>query len=185
MSHVKGYFVSHMKNIGERIASIRGNQGVGAFAESIGVNRKTIQRWEAGLAIPDGNSILLLKEKFGVDPSWLLTGESPASVEYGIVVSDAEEVELVQTYRKLARKSRVALRNLFRVYASTIIVGVEMPARPEITPEVKASAGYKPKQRFGVDAQPGKVPFQARQNKQALTSGKPKSVDKKTKKEDE
>lgn len=177
--------MSQIKNIGERVASIRGNQGVGAFAESIGVNRKTIQRWEAGLAIPDGNSILLLKEKFGVDPSWLLTGESPLSVEHGIVVSDAEEVELVQIYRQLARKSRETLRNLFRVYASTIIVGVEMPAMPEITPAVKAAPGYKPRQRFGVGAQPGKVLFQAGQDKPPLMSGKKVPRSKKTKKENE
>lgn len=163
--------MSHIKNIGERVASIRGNMGVIAFAELVGVSRKTIQRWEDGLVIPDGNSMLLLKEKFGVDPNWLLTGES-ASIDHGIVVSDAEEVELVQIFRQLERKSksRETLLNLFRLYAKP--VGVEMP---KAAPQTEAPKPVPRRgRRFGAGAQPGTVAFKAGQDKQAVVFGKSK-----------
>lgn len=64
--------------VGARIRQIRADRGVAEFAESLEVNRKTVTRWEAGDALPDGPSLLALKEKYGVDPGWVLTGAGAA-----------------------------------------------------------------------------------------------------------
>ncbi|WP_432277712.1 helix-turn-helix transcriptional regulator, partial [Pseudomonas aeruginosa] len=48
------------QNIGDRIRQIRGGLGVGEFAERLGVNRKTVARWESNEALPDGASLLTL-----------------------------------------------------------------------------------------------------------------------------
>lgn len=133
-----------MKKIGERLESVRGSLGVVAFAESLGVNRRTIQRWEAGLAVPDGNSLLLLKEKFGVDPSWLLTGDMLGAARaeqerapYGISISEADEMALIQTYREIDPDARVTLQNLLKVIATA---GHE-EARPKAKTRVPRHAG--------------------------------------------
>lgn len=76
MSRLQGSFVSYLKinSVGGRITYLRGKLGVSDFAEELGINRKTVTRWEAGETLPDGASLLALKEKFGADPGWVLTG---------------------------------------------------------------------------------------------------------------
>jgi transcriptional regulator with XRE-family HTH domain len=63
------------ETIADRLRSVRGALGVGEFAEELGVNRKTVTRWENGDAVPDGDSLLALQQVFSVDPAWLLLGE--------------------------------------------------------------------------------------------------------------
>lgn len=72
MSHEK-------KEIAARLREVRGSLGVGEFAQEIGVNRKTVTRWENGDAVPDGDSLLALQRVFSVDAVWLLLGEQAAS----------------------------------------------------------------------------------------------------------
>ena len=62
-------------SVGGRIASLRGAMGVGEFAEALGINRKTVTRWEANESFPDGQSLIKLQEVFGADPTWVLLGE--------------------------------------------------------------------------------------------------------------
>lgn len=64
------------ETIADRLRSVRGALGVGEFADELGVNRKTVTRWEAGDAVPDGDSLLALQQVFLVDPVWLLLGEA-------------------------------------------------------------------------------------------------------------
>ncbi|SNT23201.1 Helix-turn-helix [Pseudomonas japonica] len=77
---------------------------VGDFAERLGVNRKTITRWEANDALPDGSSLLALHSQFGASPAWVLLGDSS---EGASVPLPAEEMLLLQRYRE----SPVSLRN--------------------------------------------------------------------------
>lgn len=62
------------KEIGDRIRGCRGEMTQSTFAERLGVHRKTVERWESGDRIPDGESLLALKREFDIDPGWLLTG---------------------------------------------------------------------------------------------------------------
>lgn len=84
------------ESIGSRIATIRGARGVGEFADALGVNRKTITRWEANDALPDGASLIALKEKFGADPGWVLCGAGEAPTNSTLSV---DERELLALYR--------------------------------------------------------------------------------------
>jgi transcriptional regulator with XRE-family HTH domain len=77
---------------------------IGDFAECLGVNRKTITRWEAGEALPDGSSLLALHESFGASPTWVLLGEVVPGTEMSV---SGEESLLLERYRQ----SPVALRD--------------------------------------------------------------------------
>lgn len=60
--------------IGTRLREARGQMTQSEFSARLGVHRKTVERWESGDRIPDGESLLSLKREFGIDPGWLLTG---------------------------------------------------------------------------------------------------------------
>lgn len=66
--------------VGERIKVCRGALTQAAFADRLGVARKTVTRWESGEVLPDGASLLALLREFAVDPAYLLMGrqEAPA-----------------------------------------------------------------------------------------------------------
>lgn len=88
---------------GGRIETIRGELGVGEFASALGVNRKTVTRWEADDSLPDGASLIALRERFGADPGWVLTGsgEPPNTSS----LTPDEEV-LLEGYRALDPATR-------------------------------------------------------------------------------
>lgn len=104
--------------VGERIAQLRGSMKIGDFAECLGVNRKTITRWEAGEALPDGSSLLALHESFGAAPTWVLLGETTPGDEAPL---SAEESLLLERYRQ----SPVALREA----ALRVLLGEKPAAR--------------------------------------------------------
>lgn len=96
MSRRQGTFMSD--SVGHRIARLRGEMKVGDFAERLGVNRKTITRWEANEALPDGSSLLALHAQFGISPAWLLLGDiSPEPCGSPLT---AEEALLLERYRQ-------------------------------------------------------------------------------------
>lgn len=105
MSHLQGSFVSNLKikSIGSRIEQLRGKLGIGEFAEELGVNRKTVTRWEADETLPDGPSLLALKEKFGADPGWVLTGIGEAPSKSSLT---PDEQVLLDGYRALDQAVR-------------------------------------------------------------------------------
>lgn len=97
--------------VGQRIQGIRGAMGVMEFAERLGVNRKTITRWEADEALPDGASLLALLEKFGADPAWVLagTGASPSLAP--------DEAALLDNYRHAPEDQQRLLRETGAAFA--------------------------------------------------------------------
>lgn len=60
---------------GNRIAELRGSMTQAEFATRLGVDRKTVVRWEAGERLPDGASLLALMTEFGADVNYILTGQ--------------------------------------------------------------------------------------------------------------
>lgn len=64
---------------GQRIAELRGEMSQAAFAEELGVDRKTIGRWEAGERLPDGMSLLKFMKQFNADVNYILTGIDSAA----------------------------------------------------------------------------------------------------------
>ena len=96
------------QTVGERISKVRGNLGVGEFADVLGVNRKTVTRWEANETLPDGASLLALMEHFGVDPRWLLKGEGGERSAQPTLTPD--EAALLDNYRHAGDEGRRALK---------------------------------------------------------------------------
>ncbi|MCC7455965.1 MAG: hypothetical protein IT390_03285 [Nitrospira sp.] len=69
----------------------------------LGVDRKTVRRWEDGQALPDGDSLLRLFQVFHADPGWVLTGAgSPPPLS-------ARELSLLDNYRNASEVGRKAL----------------------------------------------------------------------------
>lgn len=61
--------------IAARLRQVRAEATQKAFAERLGVDVRTIKRWENGSLVPNGSSLLNLVLSYGVDANWLLTGK--------------------------------------------------------------------------------------------------------------
>lgn len=61
--------------IGARIERVRGNITRDEFASSLGVSKRTLQRYEIENRHPDSVFLTAICEKYGVNPAWLLLGE--------------------------------------------------------------------------------------------------------------
>lgn len=93
------------QTVGGRIRAIRGTRGVAEFADALGVNRKTVARWEADEALPDGASLLALNEKFGADAGWVLTGKGEPPSDSTLTT---DERELLALYRAASLTGKMA-----------------------------------------------------------------------------
>ena len=103
MSVSKDFFA-----VGKRIAEVRGGLTQADFAARLGVDRKTVVRWEAGERLPDGASLLKLVMEFGADLNHLLTGHGDRPKPPALT---AEQQQLLARYaaademgRKMARR---------------------------------------------------------------------------------
>lgn len=61
----------------ERIKKIRKDAGLNQteFGSIIGASRDAVATYESGRVIPDASKLMLICEKFNVNPDWLETGE--------------------------------------------------------------------------------------------------------------
>lgn len=69
--------------IGERLRVLRGGLTQAAFADRLGLERKSVGRYEAGERAPDALALLRLMAEFGADPAWVLTGGGAAPLLSG------------------------------------------------------------------------------------------------------
>lgn len=119
-------FVSQTEDfhpVGERVKTLRGALTQAAFAERLGINRKTVVRWEGGEALPDGPSLLALQREFGADPAWLLVGERAS-----VPVLTVDEQRLLALYRLADAAVRKA------------VIGALATGEPPAAPPVPAPA---------------------------------------------
>lgn len=100
-------------SVGARIASLRGAMGVGEFADALGINRKTVTRWEANDSFPDGQSLIKLKEVFGADPTWVLLGAG------GSPSLDSAARRLIADYEAAGQEGRKLIEGTARLAAQT------------------------------------------------------------------
>jgi DNA-binding XRE family transcriptional regulator len=72
-----------LKNISERLKEMRRELGITQvnLAKSMGVTKWTIIDYESGKRPPPKIFVLALKEKYSVNPKWLLTGEGEMFVK--------------------------------------------------------------------------------------------------------
>ena len=91
-----------LHEIGARIRDVRGNLTQAAFAQKLGIERKTVGRYESGDRAPDAVALLRLMAEFGADPAWVLTGRGA-----GLELSD-DERELLSLYRSAPLAGKMA-----------------------------------------------------------------------------
>ncbi|WP_321532471.1 LexA family transcriptional regulator [uncultured Desulfuromonas sp.] len=63
-----------MKTIGERLRFLRGKEKLPDFAQSFGVSKSTLGRYEKGISLPDAGFLAAMCQQLHVCPQWLLLG---------------------------------------------------------------------------------------------------------------
>lgn len=66
------------------------------------MNRKTVERWESGERLPDGQSLLALMKECGADVNYILTGKA----EHRVLTS--EELTMLEYFRDAKKEVRLA-----------------------------------------------------------------------------
>ena len=94
---------------------MRGAMKQSEFAEQLGVNRQTVSRWEAGERLPDGSSLLRMREVFGADINVLLDGKE------GGAAPDLrpDEEKLLADYRAAHSDARERIRQVAATAATS------------------------------------------------------------------
>jgi len=69
------------RSLGQRIADARGAKSKAELARAVGVDTKTVYRWEHDKAEPGSSQIDPLARALGVSIIWLLTGEGEGPIE--------------------------------------------------------------------------------------------------------
>lgn len=122
MSEVEIFFEA-----GQRIAKLRGNLSQAGFALRLGVSRKTVEGWEAGKVLPNGSSLLRMREAFGADINVILTGQAG-----GVAPTlRPDEEQLLVHYRAAHSDARERIRQIAATAANS-------PKRAKPPPDVAA-----------------------------------------------
>lgn len=77
--------------IGARISQVRHHLTQTKFAASLGIHKNTLIRYEKAKRLPDSDLLMRICAQYGVDPTWLLTGQSertPGFIETSLVLKD-------------------------------------------------------------------------------------------------
>lgn len=70
-----------MKDISNRLITLRNNKTQTEFAKDLGIDQTYISRYERGFVKPTTEFYLLLNKRLDVNINWLLTGEGPMYIE--------------------------------------------------------------------------------------------------------
>lgn len=84
-------------SIGERISELRKVQKLsqGQLAQSLGVSRQAVSKWENDLATPDGLRLIQLAQTLDTDVEYLTTGRPSYGRRPPVVLETAKTVEKV------------------------------------------------------------------------------------------
>ncbi len=106
-----------MNSLGERIYNLRikGGLSQGKLADSLGVSRQTISKWENDQSIPELERLLAMSEIFGVSVDYIVKGEEDSEV-------CGEKENPVSAEKEQERKTVII--NPTKNYLSGIAVGV-------------------------------------------------------------
>ncbi|MCL2212667.1 MAG: helix-turn-helix domain-containing protein [Oscillospiraceae bacterium] len=95
-------------DIGHRIQSLRTKAGMSqeALAETLGVSRQSVSKWELGQAHPDTHKTVALATLFGVTTDMLLLGKQPTmknrqKLHFGMYLIVSDFAKSVDFYEKL------------------------------------------------------------------------------------
>ena len=84
-------------SIGERIVQLRSqkNMSQGQLAQSLGVSRQAISKWENDLSSPDTIHLIKLSDILDTEVEYLATGRKPVYEEPTIVLNMVKKVDKV------------------------------------------------------------------------------------------
>lgn len=84
-------------SIGERIASLRTQKKLsqGEIAQSLGVTRQAISKWENDLSSPDTIHLIKLADILDTEVEYLATGKKPVYEEPAIIVNMVKKVDKI------------------------------------------------------------------------------------------
>ena len=84
-------------SIGERIVQLRSqkNMSQGQLAQSLGVSRQAISKWENDLSSPDTIHLIKLSDILDTEVEYLATGRKPVYEEAPIIVNMVQKVDKV------------------------------------------------------------------------------------------
>lgn len=133
MSEVEIFF-----DAGQRIAKLRGKLTQAGFAQRLGVSRKTVEGWEAGKVLPNGSSLLRMREAFGADINVLLDGKE------GGAAPDLrpDEEKLLADYRAAHSDARERIRQIAATAATSPKRYVPKADTPASVNKVKVSSTH-------------------------------------------
>ena len=84
-------------SIGERISELRKERNVsqGQLADSLGITRQAVSKWENGLAVPDALKMIQLADILDTDIEYLSTGRRNFARRPPVVLTEVKVVEKV------------------------------------------------------------------------------------------
>lgn len=103
--------------IGQRLREVRGGMSQAEFAQILNMSQSSIANYETGKRVPDASLILDLMSAFGVDPVWLISGESQRLAPSGGSSFSKEELRLIESYRKSGEQQNL-LQAIADVFAN-------------------------------------------------------------------
>jgi len=110
-------------SIGERISTLRkeNNLSQGQLADSLGVTRQAVSKWENDLAVPDALKMIQLADLLDTDIEYLSTGRRTFGRRPPVVLTDVKVVE------KVVEKPVIQVKTLEKVIEVPSVEYVEKP----------------------------------------------------------
>ncbi len=92
-------------SIGERIAQLRKDASLsqGQLAESLGVSRQAVSKWENDLSSPDTINLIRLADVLNSEVEYIATGKKPV-YEHPIVVNLVKKADCPPVMEKIVEK---------------------------------------------------------------------------------
>ena len=110
-------------SIGERISELRKelNLSQGDLAQSLGITRQAVSKWENDLAIPDALKMIQLADILDTDIEYLSTGRRNFGRRPPVVLNEVKVIE------KVVEKPVVQVRTVEKVVEVPVVQYVEKP----------------------------------------------------------
>lgn len=117
-------------NLGERIYELRSKAGLsqGELADSLGVSRQAVSKWENNSAVPELDKLLNMSELFCVSLDGLVKGDTAQEIKSGYDVKEAAEetAPAVNTVADVQENGRFPVRKIFALifFGLTLLTAV-------------------------------------------------------------
>jgi len=71
-----------MKDVSDRIRTLRRDLRLTQeeLGKAAGVTKSAVSQWERGTSVPGRDALLSLRNKFGINPDWVMTGQGPMRI---------------------------------------------------------------------------------------------------------